>query len=256
MRRVTHESRSAMVAGLAGATAGVLVAGIGGRIAMRISMLIAEGNVEGRLTENGNRVGEFTVDGTLGLLIFGGLLTGLLGGIVWYAVRPSIRRLGAFELPAAAVAALGLVGFQIINPENRDFVILEPAGRQVALFLLLVTLAGLATALFDRLYERILPTKQGAALVYLPLVALGTVMLIPTFGSMLSPTFCFCESPPWVAGSLLMATFAVTLTGAGWRLTGAQRPPPRWLWQAGSVLAFGAVTAGLIYLGGQVVAVV
>lgn len=256
MVRVARESRSAAVAGLAGATAGLLVAGVGGRIVMRISMLIANGSVEGRLTENGNRVGEFTVGGTLGLLIFGGVLTGVIGGIVWYAVRPWVRRLGRLELPAAATGAVALVGFQIIDPENRDFVILEPAGRQVALFLGLVTLAGLATALFDRLYERVLPRKPGAALVYLPVVALGVVFLVPTFGTMLTTEFCFCEDPPRIAGFLLLATFAVTVVGAVWRLTDTEASPPQWLTSLGTVSAIGAVTAGMIHLIGLTIAVV
>ncbi|HEY5651539.1 MAG TPA: hypothetical protein VIW46_08840, partial [Acidimicrobiia bacterium] len=41
----------------------------------------------GRITENGNRIGEFTVDGTIELIVFGGLLSGVVAGVVWVLIR-------------------------------------------------------------------------------------------------------------------------------------------------------------------------
>lgn len=155
------ESRAAIVAGLSGAVAGVVVAGIGGRLAMRASMLLARGPVEGRLTEGGNVIGRFTMEGTIGLILFGGLLTGLIAAVYWYAVRPLVRRLPGGQLLAAMAAAVALGGFLIIQPDNRDFSILTPAGPQVALFLFLVAITGAAIAWLDRQLERMLPRRPG-----------------------------------------------------------------------------------------------
>lgn len=253
-RRLLVEVRSAIVAGMAGAAAGLVVAGLGGRIVMRVSMLVASGDVERRLTENGNRIGEFTVDGTIGLLLFGGLLTGLVAGVYWYAIRPTVKSLGSGELPAAALVGVVLGGLLIIDPENRDFEILEPAGLQVALFLGLAAITGLAVAGFDRVFERLLPRGGRAVFVYLPLVAFGALFLVPAFGSLLSPSFCFCDEPPVATGALLLGAFAVTVGNAGWNVIDPESSRPRWLHWAGVVLAGAAVAAAAARLVSQVVA--
>lgn len=255
-RRLLTETRSAMVAGSAGAAAGLVVAGLGGRLVMRVSMLVASGNVEGRLTEGGNRIGDFTVDGTIGLLLFGGLLTGLIAGIYWYALRPTVKLLGAGELPAAAVIGVVVGGLLIIDPDNRDFDILEPAGLQIALFLGLAAVAGVSLAGFDRLFERILPSGNRSLFVYLPLVALGAVFLIPAFGSLLSNEFCFCHDPPVVTGALLLGAFAVTVTGAVWNVIAPDSLRPPWLRWAGTVLAAGTIVAGAIQVTRLVLATI
>ena len=69
---------------LSGAVAGVIVGGIGSRIVMRI-LAVVNNELSGIPTENGNIVGEITVGGTLGLLIFGGIFAGIIGGLS-YAV--------------------------------------------------------------------------------------------------------------------------------------------------------------------------
>jgi hypothetical protein len=78
--------RSVALGGLAGAISGVVVLGVGGRFVMFVSRLLHP-EALGLITENGNRVGEFTVEGTIELVIFGGLLSGLLAGVIWVSVR-------------------------------------------------------------------------------------------------------------------------------------------------------------------------
>ena len=41
----------------------------------------------GSFTENGNQVGDVTLDGTLGLVGFVGVPTGILAGLIVFAVR-------------------------------------------------------------------------------------------------------------------------------------------------------------------------
>ena len=77
--------RGAIGLGL-GAVAGFFVGGIGSRIVMWI-LAVVNSEVSGIPTENGNIVGEITVGGTLGLLIFGGIFTGIIGGLFYVMIR-------------------------------------------------------------------------------------------------------------------------------------------------------------------------
>lgn len=64
------------IAGLAALIGGVLVLGVGGRLAMRLSgamALPADPDTRFMLTGDGFQVGRITLDGTLGLVIFGGI---------------------------------------------------------------------------------------------------------------------------------------------------------------------------------------
>lgn len=54
---------------MGGIAAGILVGGIAGRLIMRI-LAMANGELAGVMTENGNISGEITAGGTLGLIIF------------------------------------------------------------------------------------------------------------------------------------------------------------------------------------------
>ena len=71
---------------LTGLIVGVLVLGLGGRIVMRLAALLDPSSA-GRATENGNRIGAITFDGTAVLLLFGGLLVGLPTSVVWVAIQ-------------------------------------------------------------------------------------------------------------------------------------------------------------------------
>ena len=77
--------------GLAGLAVGIVVGGIGGRLAMRlIALLIPEST--GRFTENGARIGDITLGGTFALLLFGGVFAGIFVGTIWVVVSPWLPR--------------------------------------------------------------------------------------------------------------------------------------------------------------------
>jgi hypothetical protein len=74
-------ARHVGIAALAGVLTGIVVGGLLGRIAMRVSGLMSRPELIGARTENGNRVGDVTFDGTLGLVVFVGVASGLVGGL-------------------------------------------------------------------------------------------------------------------------------------------------------------------------------
>ena len=70
--------------GLAGLAVGVVVGGLGGRVAMRLIALLIP-NPPAAFTENGNRIGDITLGGTFALLLFGGLFAGIFAGTITIA---------------------------------------------------------------------------------------------------------------------------------------------------------------------------
>ena len=77
--RVALLVRHIALVGLAGVVVGVVVGG--GRLVMGILAAVAPDRVTGRITENGNRVGELTMGGTIELLVFVGVFAGAVGAV-------------------------------------------------------------------------------------------------------------------------------------------------------------------------------
>jgi hypothetical protein len=71
----------------AGLAAGVLAAGAGGRLVMRL-LAATSPEAEGGITDAGEIVGRITVDGTLGFFVFVGLPAGFLSGALYALVGP------------------------------------------------------------------------------------------------------------------------------------------------------------------------
>jgi hypothetical protein len=125
----------------AGLIVGLVVAGIGSRLVMRL-LAMADGSARGSFTENGNQVGDITLGGTLGLIAFVGIPTGVLAGLVVFAVRRWLPESRLWRGLAFSAVLLGLLGGTVIDPDNVDFLILEPPQLAVALFGLLFLAAG------------------------------------------------------------------------------------------------------------------
>lgn len=149
-------------ASLAGVIAGIVVGGLLGRVVMRISGFMAGPALVGVHTENGNRVGDITFAGTIGLVAFVGVGLGLFGGVVYAAVEPWLRRLRPWHGLAYGVMLLAALGFTVLDPFNFDFTRFGVPALNVAMFAALFVLFGVATAwLFDAL--RHLRARTGTA---------------------------------------------------------------------------------------------
>jgi hypothetical protein len=136
---------------LAGMIAGAIVGGVGGRIAMRVTGFVAGPSVAGVTTTNGNRVGEITLGGTIGVLLVGVAL-GVLGGLVYAVVEPWLRRLRPWQGVAFGVFLLVAAGIAVLDPVNSDFSRFGSAPLNVAMFGALFLLFGILIAwVFDRL---------------------------------------------------------------------------------------------------------
>ena len=135
----------------AGLVAGVLVAGAGGRLVMRL-LALTSSEVEGSLTEGGATVGDISLDGTLGLILFGGVPAGLLSGALYALVRPALPpgRAGGLAL-GVMLLVLAATRIDPMRSDNFDFGLLGPPWLAVLAFTILALLQGvLVVALAER----------------------------------------------------------------------------------------------------------
>jgi hypothetical protein len=116
-----------------GFLAGVLVGGVGGRIAMLILRLTSTPAVRGLESDDGFVIGQIS-GATLFLLILTGVL-GAIGGLVYLAVRNWIPP--PWRVAVAAVVAGAIGGAAVIDPVGLDFTVLGPLSLAVAMFVAL-----------------------------------------------------------------------------------------------------------------------
>jgi hypothetical protein len=141
---------------LTGLGLGVVIGGIGGRLAM---YLLARLNPEatGVVSDDGFVMGQFTLSGTLNLLVVGGSL-GTFGGVVYALARHLTFGPSWWRLTSVALGAGLPVGALIVHPDGVDFTLLEPLWLAVALFVAIPALYGVLLAL---VVEERAPTPPG-----------------------------------------------------------------------------------------------
>jgi hypothetical protein len=113
--------------------AGALVGGIGGRLVMRLGALAAP-EVHGALTENGNVVGDITIPGTIGLMVFAGVSSAIFGAGAYTVAGPWLPRSTGLRGLVFGGFLLALMGSTVVDPGNADFVILGDRLLNVAMF--------------------------------------------------------------------------------------------------------------------------
>lgn len=126
----------------AGAVAGLVAGGIGSRLAMRVLALTTP-SMEGATTEAEAIVGEISAGGTFFLVLFGTAL-GVGGGLAYLAIRRWLPARGRGL--AYGLLLLALVSPLLVDPDNKDFYILEPVWLGIAMFAALPVLFGLLVA--------------------------------------------------------------------------------------------------------------
>ena len=208
--------------GVAGLIVGVLLAGIGGRLVMRLAA-IAVPTAAGSATENGNRIGDITIGGTLALVVVGGLLFGAVAGVLWVTARPWIPGPPIVRGLLAIPLALALGAFALIRDENQDFVVLQHDPVVVGSLVVLVCLFAPMLALTEAWLDRRLPHRRAEAgnRAYLAVTIVG-ITLMTLF-----------VLPMYLGSELVLAGLAFVVTGlatlAWWslRAKGTAHPPVR-----------------------------
>lgn len=232
--------RHVALLGLASLAAGVLVGGVGGRLVMSVSAQAAGAEMVGRLTENGNRIGEFTVAGTIGLIVFVGVLGGAIGSVPVVASDPWLRWLGPFRGLGLGITTLAVVGYSIFD--SVDFLILEPAVLNVGMFVGLVLAFGLAVVGFNWLLDKRLPTAAGGEQPgYLIVVALGGIPLVLAALNFTSSSFCGCDPAYGIGAALLVMAISTGIHHAA----KATDRIPTWLTPTAAVIGHLSLAAAI-----------
>lgn len=243
-RALTDILRDVSVGGIASLVSGIVILGLGGRLVMFLSRVLHPEAI-GRFTENGNEIGVFTVEGTLGLLIFGGITGGLAAAPVWVVMKPWIP--GKWAVVGLGAVAIG--GFQLVSSDNRDFDILEGPALDIVLLLALVFVFGAVLSAFDRFLDRTLPRadRAGPVVVYGLVTAVGLIFVPLGLVFQFMPGFDERAYAPIWTGVFVCATALVTIWWWIDRVRGRTQPSVVQR-RLGAGLAAASAMAGLIHL--------
>jgi hypothetical protein len=171
-RRDVHSVVRPLGAALtAGFLSGLLVGGVGGRVAMLVLRLTSDPSLRGLQTDDDFTIGvvSFATVFLLGLTAF----AGALGGIVYLIVRSWLPERWRPWLFGSLTGLVG--GAMVIRPGGIDFTRLEPLSLAVAMFIAIPAIYGVVTS---RITERLLRRDLGGARASLAMLILIPVALI------------------------------------------------------------------------------
>jgi hypothetical protein len=185
VRRYLWDVNLAVVAGIG---AGIMAAGAGGRLVMRLLAVTAGDGAQGRITEADQVVGRISAGGTIGFVVFTALFFGTATGGAYLLVR---RWLPGGRAGGLAYGALLLVlagtRLEPLRPGNLDFDLVGPGWVSVVAFSALVLFHGmLVAALAGRVSRSVpLPAREPRAvaahaplLLLLPLVPVVVALAV------------------------------------------------------------------------------
>jgi hypothetical protein len=177
---VRHYVWYVTVALTTGVTAGILGAGAGGRLVMRLLAVTAGPAAQGQITEANEIVGRISVGGTVGFFLFTGIPIGLAAAAVYLLLRRWLPNGRAGGLALGALLLI-MVGTRIdpLRANNPDFSLVGPAWVAVVAFLVLGLFQGMVVAALAGRYSRALPlvaSRPRVIAAYAPLL-----LLIPLF---------------------------------------------------------------------------
>jgi hypothetical protein len=126
----------------AGIVAGILVAGLGGRLVMRV-LAATSSRAQGLQTDADATVGKITLGGTVSILIFVGVLLPVAASFVYLAGRRILPNRSWIAGLLFGLVLLALFGVgDPLSPDNVDFAILSPLPLAVGLIVLTGLLFG------------------------------------------------------------------------------------------------------------------
>ena len=164
---------------IGGVVGGLLAAGAGGRLAMRLLAATSGDRAQGQITEADEVIGEITVGGTIGFILFGGLFAGLVCAVIYLLLRKWLPNgsVGGLVLGGLLLVTLGS-RVEPLRSNNPDFDLVGPGWLAVSVFAALVLLHALVSVAVMARVSRSLPlfaARKSVVLAYLPLL-----LLVPT----------------------------------------------------------------------------
>jgi hypothetical protein len=173
-----EEMRILIVAGI---PVGVLVAGVGSRLAMLLLRVTSPDSVLGVTSDDGFTIGRFTAEGSYNLLMLGALI-GIIGAGVYQMVAPWLLGPNWFRLLTTGLASAAVVGSMLVHSDGIDFRILKPTWLAIGLFVALPGVFGILIGpAVDAIRKPNSWTVQGRRRWLLPVIALVCFPFIVPF---------------------------------------------------------------------------
>jgi hypothetical protein len=168
---------------VAGIGAGVILVGVGSRLAMFILRLTSPVGVIGVTSDDGFVIGRFTPSGTYNLFVLGASV-GIIGASAYLLVSPWLIGPQWFRRFTTGAASAAVVGSMLIHAEGVDFTLLGPTWLAVGLFIALPGVFGLLIGSFvDRVGRPGSWTANGRWRWLLPVLGLaGFPQAVPVLG--------------------------------------------------------------------------
>jgi hypothetical protein len=145
-RPVQTEPRQRFVEGLrvlvvGGISAGVLLVGLGSRLAMLLLRVTSPARVRGVKSDDGFIIGQVTLAGTYNLLVLGAVV-GIIGAAAYLMVAPWLIGPLWFRRLTTGLAAAAVVGSMLVHADGIDFTVLKPIWLATGVFIALPGLFG------------------------------------------------------------------------------------------------------------------
>jgi hypothetical protein len=214
----------AILGAAAGGLAGLTIGGIGGRLAMLLLRLTSSDTVNGVESDDGFEIGQFTLGGTVSLLI----ATMLMGCVVGLFIVLS-RAFMPWQWVTWAWGLVGAVvgGSLIVHDGGVDFELLSPKWLAVSLFIALPAVALLAMAWLARWFETWWWERR-RRMVILSAAALPIVVFVPIMVTvaLVGATWTWASRNPalrslrghWSAQLLATCVFGAVIAVGGYAL--------------------------------------
>jgi hypothetical protein len=153
-----------------GISAGVVLIGIGSRLAMLLLRVTSPDKVIGVKSDDDFVIGKVTIGGTYNLLLLGAAF-GIIGAAAYLMVAPWLIGPTWFRRLTTGLAAAVVVGSMLVHADGIDFTQLKPTWLAIAVFVLLPGLfGGLVGVVVDAVRRPDSWTAQGRRRWLLPLI--------------------------------------------------------------------------------------
>ena len=246
--RTATALRHIALIGIAGVMAGLLVGGIGGRIFMRLSAMIAPERAVGAFTEAGAVVGEITFGGTVAFILFIGISAGALGAVIYAISEPWLAWAGPLRGVVLGVFLVAATSIVVLDPGNFDFAILGNDPRNVLMLVVLYVAFGMVLAALLPFLDRRLPAVDPERPIdsipgYIAMVLGGVLFLVLMLANLFVESVCECD-PPRLMGLFVIGMLLSTVAWWLSRTRESEREIKRWVMVLGYVATAGVFAAG------------
>ena len=205
---VRREVRTVGIAASVGILTGIVVGGIGSRLAMRAIAATSDPRLRGVLTSDREPIGEITLEGTIGLVLFVGVLGGALLGIGYLLLRSLLPDDLRLRAACSAVLVWCIGAATMFDSSDFDFRVLEPGWLAIVMFSAIFLVAGWVAAAGIEVALRSWPAPgRTSAWRFAPLVLL--LPFIPLLGLLLVVVLVRSLRPPSSSGRVPAALLVV-----------------------------------------------